>query len=750
MWLRIGLAFLAFFIYACGVLSLHQDRHSLWEVEIDFSLAAAVSHTVYGTPLGNANANVVREFRTFHYNISRQDPNYHDHISVLDVMARTATGELPAGNALKTHTDGIGAGYPIFSSLAMQLFGPHLSALTYSFLLLLGISTLAFICRFQDERLFMVPLLFFALTLMLLSPLAADSEVSDQIPIGGYRYFTIACILPALHIFFEFAARSPRRTKETICNLLLMGLQVVMFAFVMLVRSSALYLLGPIVLAALFGIWANWRTPPELRQMLSKIAVAVVASIAFFSITATSVPDYVNAGRLFGNTWHRAFVSFGLHPDWPFGNLREVYNCTDFRPEGLVKGTVDGNAFCVFWSSYPPAVTGDLSEADVDAHLYDGVYEKVLRSAFFDVVLSYPRQILELYVYHKSASIIQTLRESVRLDLSAQTATLLALAALQCSVFFAFIALGTYRRTNELTRRTAIVFVLFVFSLVPLYFAWSSLHTSIDTIAFMYAGAATIFGILIQTPLNRIFGVPRSVMPTLPSTGAPVNAVRVALVVVIGAAVAWGSGTYFMGGPSIPTTFDKQIADVSALPLLPGSSSAPNEWDLIEGLGAAVVEKPVVVAGQRILQLVAVGADRRHALGVHFGDLAPSGIYRATAWVKAEPGVRVMIEARDAVDPLTGKPSNYGVARFNLADRSIINSTGDILASGVEVAADDWVKLWVDLRSRDGDLFVTIGLLEGPNNQHVFAATSQTMTFGGIEISPPRPAQTSPQAGTRH
>jgi hypothetical protein len=53
----------------------------------------------------------------------------------------------------------------------------------------------------------------------------------------------------------------------------------------------------------------------------------------------------------------------------------------------------------------------------------------------------------------------------------------------------------------------------------------------------------------------------------------------------------------------------------------------------------------------------------------------------------------------------------------------------------VEVAADDWVKLWVDLRSREGELFVMIGPLEGPNNQTVFAATSQTVTFGGIEIS---------------
>ena len=79
-----------------------------------------------------------------------------------------------------------------------------------------------------------------------------------------------------------------------------------------------------------------------------------------------------------------------------------------------------------------------------------------------------------------------------------------------------------------------------------------------------------------------------------------------------------------------------------------------------------------------------------------------------------------MVEARDP-----GKSSNYGVARFDLAARSVVNSTGDILASGVEAAADGWVKLWVDLRSNDGQLFVTIGLLEGPSNLHVFKSAGQ-------------------------
>ena len=48
------------------------------------------------------------------------------------------------------------------------------------------------------------------------------------------------------------------------------------------------------------------------------------------------------------------------------------------------------------------------------------------------------------------------------------------------------------------------------------------------------------------------------------------------------------------------------------------------------------------------------------------------------------------------------------------------------------------MKVWVDLRSKDGQIFALIGLLEGHNNQHVFTPTGQSVIFGGFEISLPR------------
>ena len=238
---------------------------------------------------------------------------------------------------------------------------------------------------------------------------------------------------------------------------------------------------------------------------------------------------------------------------------------------------------------------------------------------------------------------------------------------------------------------------------------------------------------------------------------------RVVGVLTICAAAAWASRAYFVpddmkadvsqtcsqvGSSTTGTCIVAQTTDIAELPALPESSTAPNGWDLIEGLNAEVLQGSAVVGGQHILRLVAVGADRRHALGAGFGDLAPGGIYRATAWVKAEPGVRVMIEARDSFDPHTGKPSNYGVAQFDLAARSVVNSNGDIFASGVEAAVDDWVKVWVDLRSTDGQIFALIGLLEGPNNQHVFNAAGQSVIFGGFGISPPRVLKSLSQVGS--
>ena len=169
-----------------------------------------------------------------------------------------------------------------------------------------------------------------------------------------------------------------------------------------------------------------------------------------------------------------------------------------------------------------------------------------------------------------------------------------------------------------------------------------------------------------------------------------------------------------------------QVTNIRELPLL-------HQWDVFDGLHAEVIEGTPVVGGQQILRLAAVG-DGRHALGARFCGLVPGGTYRAVTWIKTEPDTQVMIEARDSVDPHTGKPSNYGVARFDLATRSIMNVTGDILNSEMEAAEDGWQKISVELRSEMGMFSCYWVFLKEATAGHVFKEQGQEVTFGGFDI----------------
>lgn len=61
------------------------------------------------------------------------------------------------------------------------------------------------------------------------------------------------------------------------------------------------------------------------------------------------------------------------------------------------------------------------------------------------------------------------------------------------------------------------------------------------------------------------------------------------------------------------------------LPPLPGSSSAANNWDLVEGLSVELLQGSAPVSGQYILRLIASGTNSRHALAARFRAPASAG-----------------------------------------------------------------------------------------------------------------------------
>jgi hypothetical protein len=488
--LRSILAFGSFLIYAAAAVVTMHEHPSAWALEHEGSLPAAISHAVYGTPLGRFDTNV----RAVFFDLNRTGLTAQ---SVEKSVEEIARGTIPRGQTTLAN-EGIGAGQPLFMGFAAALFGPHLSSFTYLFLMLMAVSTIAFIARFSDGRLFVVPLTFGALSVMLLTPMIFEQEVLDQMPIGGNRYFGMLGVLPALHVYFDLreepSAPSPKASRAS-------AAQVVLLMLVILTRSSTAYVLGLIALGALARLRAAWPERSRRVMFLREARRLVVVAAVSLAVMVALVPDYLLYGRVFGHVWHRAFVSLAIHPDWPFGKLREVYDCTKFFPQGLRRDHADDNGMCVWWA-YPPNQA--RSQGELLQKVYGPEYQSVMRSALFDVIRSYPWQAWELYTHYKPLLIWQTLRRGLEIEWHNASAPLLCLVAGQVLLFLGFTLHEAFARKAEAGQWFGPVVILSALSLPSQFVAWSSLHTGVDVVFYAYCLVAAVLALIVQAAVRSL------------------------------------------------------------------------------------------------------------------------------------------------------------------------------------------------------------------------------------------------------
>jgi hypothetical protein len=484
MWIRILLALASFFVYAAGVLHLDPGNTSEWGPESTDSIPAAISFAVHGYRLGTIDRDV---WGVMH------PPRDVNSVKLKRIMEQVIEGPAGQHGALQTTTDGNGIGYFIFGGVAFKLLGPHLSSLTDLFLLLLGLSALAFVTRFQDNRSFVVPLFFLSLTVMLLTPLTNPSAWNET-PIGGIRYFILAGILPAFHLCFEFRERSSIRQTRANGLPVLLAVQVLLLTLVVFIRGNAAYLAAPIAIQALFGLRDRWPDRAQLARAIDKITAAGVLALAgaTFLIIAV-VSDYAKTGLINPGVglWHRAFIGLGAHPAWPSPGLREVFDCTNSQqhPEGLKRGILDANARCAAIH-----YGGEISPYD----LFNSEYQLRVRSAFFYVVRNYPRETIETFLYYKPLMMWDTIITSLRLDFSGPRAAILPMALVQLLIFLAFICFGmTPGYPGDVILTTKIIVLFALFSIPSYLLAWSNLHTSTDLIFYTYSALALVLAFIV-------------------------------------------------------------------------------------------------------------------------------------------------------------------------------------------------------------------------------------------------------------
>jgi hypothetical protein len=465
----------SFLLYALAALALHQDRAAGWLIERSGPFPAAVSHLVYGTPLGAVDYNLLTKFY------------YPQGASVNDIVAAAVAGSIPRGETVMYTFDGNGAGGNLFATIAMWMFGMDISSLILLYLVFVGISAFAFMSRYQDRRSIVVPLYFLAVTVMLLTPLSMSRDGADQNAIGGIRYFALAAFLPALHIYFELLDRTgPRRWGAWIFHSALLLIQGLLLFAAFLVRSSTGYVLGALLVALAWRLYHDRAERSRLIPLGCKTAI-VGAALAFWAIfIVTAMPAYVHSGRVFGVFWHRAFVSFSAHPEWPFGDLRTVFDCG--KQIQLTRENGDRNGGCV-WQAYPPNKVRPITE--MQRGIYGGEFERVLRSAYFYVLTHYPRQAFELYFFIKPQEIKETLTQAwsflLQLDQAPAAKGLFLLIAAQVLLFVLFVLATAAVGLWPIGREMIVFPLLFLLSLAPRFVAWASWMTGADLILLMYS-----------------------------------------------------------------------------------------------------------------------------------------------------------------------------------------------------------------------------------------------------------------------
>ncbi len=503
--IRICLAIASFVIYAAAVTVLREHRYSEYHAE-RFGLAAAVSNSVYGAPIGTIYSGLLKSFV--------YKPGH-----IQQTLEETARGGVETGPLLAANPDGIGIGYTVITTLAMRLFGPHLSSLTFAVIGFMGISTLAFLLRYRDDRVFFALLYFFSLTMMLFTPLATDTNIADEVPVGGIRYFSLLGILPAMHIFWEIVGSAKSNSEARPGNFILLCVQVLMLAVVILVRGGAGYLLGALIVALLLTLGARRRDPAGFRSLLRNGAFVAFLSAVLVASFYLWVPEaYKESGRTTGLVWHRVLVSLGANPAWPFGNLRDVYSsCKRYSPsqyatpQSLVRGVADWNGQCI-WEAY--ALEHGLTPAEMIEGIYGGRYEAAMKDAFFEITRKYPMEVFETFFYYKPILILTSTSYLIGFGAPGKTfgikLLLLALPLAQAAALVAFVVFGASGEPENRLRLLIRALLLFsIWSIVPYFVAWSKPHTSAELVFYVVSGLATALIAVFETIRRSLRADPR-------------------------------------------------------------------------------------------------------------------------------------------------------------------------------------------------------------------------------------------------
>jgi hypothetical protein len=302
-------------------------------------------------------------------------------------------------------------------------------------------------------------------------------------------------ILPIFRILLELMGSDATEAAPRKSDKISLGMQVVILTLVILVRGSALPLLGAIVLLWLALAWRQRRLPGALRVLVNKGMVMGLVGLGALVTVAVSVPSsYLREGRFGTVIWMRVTESLGVNPAWPFPGVNDMFDCRGYVDPPVMRPSIsDANGACMFVDYIIkhklPAPTAD--------GLYGNLYETAMREAFFKIAARYPGEVLKTFAYYKPLWIVQSIKGDLRFDFQRYPRSAIALLLGSLGVVLFFFSVATVA-APEFRRIAGVTLLSALFTLPAYLAAWAAAHTSADLLLYCLFAAGMVVGSIIM------------------------------------------------------------------------------------------------------------------------------------------------------------------------------------------------------------------------------------------------------------